>query len=127
MSNASLKGSTNQFEDVRMNIADRNINALQSLTSHFTQSENAALTYTVNYASTLATDTISTSTWSSEDTGVTIASDTSTTTTASARLSGSPGAYAVINKIVTAAGDTIERTIKLTVTANEGSAGEDYE
>ncbi|MEN8171408.1 MAG: hypothetical protein ABFS03_00860 [Chloroflexota bacterium] len=39
------------------------------------QTENGALTYTINYAAELDTDTISTSTWSSEDSGLTIANE----------------------------------------------------
>ena len=82
------------------------------------QSENAALTYTINYAAELDTDTISTSTWSSEDSGVTIANDANTTTQATVRLSGDVGRYRVVNKIVTAAGDTMERYIDLRIVDN---------
>lgn len=83
------------------------------------QTENAAETYTVNWAAELDTDTISTSTWSTEDSGATIANEANTTTTASARLSGDVGRYRIINKIVTAAGDTMERYIDLTVMEND--------
>ena len=85
------------------------------------QHENAAITYTVNYAAELDTDTISTSTWSSEDSGVTIANEANTTTQASCRLSGNIGCYRVVNKIVTAAGDTIERYVDLRIRDNSKS------
>jgi hypothetical protein len=82
------------------------------------QNENAAITYTVNYAAEIDTDTISTSTWSSEDSGVTIANEANTTTQASCRLSGDTGCYRVVNKIVTAGGDTLERFIDLRIRDN---------
>ena len=83
------------------------------------QSENSELTYTVDYATELDTDTISTSTWTSEDSGVTIANEANDTQTASARLSGDTGRYRIVNKVVTAAGDTYERYIDLIIYENE--------
>ena len=83
------------------------------------QTEDSAETYTVNWAAELDTDTISTSAWSAEDSGVTIANEANTTTTTSARLSGSPGRYRIINKITTAAGDTMERYLDLIVMEND--------
>lgn len=100
----------------------RTVNALRYSETPFHQSENAALTYTVNWAGVLDTDTISTSTWSCEASSVTIAGEANTTTTASARLSASaPGTYRVVNKIVTAAGDTDERVVVLMVAYNDES------
>lgn len=84
------------------------------------QSENSAILYTWNWSSDLPTSvTVSSSTWTSEDSNVTIANTANTTTTASARLSASsPGRYRVVNKVVTSAGDTRERIIYLVVKAN---------
>lgn len=83
------------------------------------QTEDSAITYTWNWAAELDTDTISTSSWTSEDSGVTIANEANDTQTASARLSGDTGRYRVINKIVTAAGDTMERYIDLIINEND--------
>jgi hypothetical protein len=110
-----------------VNISNRIINAIQWAEASFTQSENSALTYTINYAAILQSDTIATSTWSCKSTGVTIVNETNTTSITSAKLSGTPGQYNVLNTIATAVGDTIECTVKLTIAANEGSAGKDYE
>lgn len=82
------------------------------------QTENAALTYTVNWAAELDTDTVSSSTWSSEDSGITIANEANTTTETSCRLSGSTGRYRIVNKVVTANGDTIERYVDLSIIDN---------
>ena len=80
------------------------------------QKENEALTYTVNWAAELAGDTIATSTFTSEDSGITIANSANTTTQTSARLSGDPGRYRVVNKItLTTSGDTMECFIDLTI------------
>ncbi len=90
------------------------------------QTENAANTYTVNWSAQLGTDTISTSTWTSEDSGVTIANEANDTLTASCRLSGDIGRYRIVNKIVTAAGDTDERYIELTIKDNTRLWTNDY-
>ncbi len=90
------------------------------------QTENAAKTYTVNWSAQLGSDTISTSTWTTEDSAVTIANESNTTTSASCRLSGDVGRYRVVNKIVTAAGDTDERYIDLTVKDNTRIYRDDY-
>ena len=82
------------------------------------QTENAALTYTINYAAELDTDTVSSSTWSSEDSGVTIANDANTTTQTSCRLSGDTGRFRVVNKVVTTNGDIYERYIDLRIIDN---------
>lgn len=105
---------------------NRTLNALTNLRICFTQGENAAVTYTVNWAGFLDTDTIATSTWVSEDSGLTIASEANTTTEATARLSGSVGRFRAVNKIVTAAGDTYERYVEVTVKDNSSGYAWDY-
>lgn len=95
-----------------MNITDRIVNARQHTRASFTQAENASLPYTINY-SHIAPDTISTSTWNGN--GATVTNTSKTDNTTSATLSGLPGKYQVINKIVTAAGITDERIISLTI------------
>ena len=92
------------------------------------QTENADQTYTVNWATELDTDTISSSDWTSEDNGVTITNKANTTTQASCRLSGDVGRYRVVNKIVTAGGDTMERYINLEIMDNDYyvDTGSDY-
>lgn len=82
------------------------------------QLENEAETYTMNWAGELDTDTISSDTWTTED-SLTIANESNTTTTSVCRLSASnPGSYRVVNQIVTANGDTLERIIDLYVKDN---------
>lgn len=81
---------------------------------------------TINWAGELDTDTISTSTWTAENSGSTIANEASTNTTASARLSGTPGAYLFTNKITTAAGDTREQQIEVQVLKNDRAIVRDY-
>ena len=90
------------------------------------QNENAAITYTINYAAELDTDTVSTSTWSCEDSGITIASESNTTKLTSARLSGDVGQYRIVNKVVTTAGDTIERYVDLIIKDNSKHFYPDY-
>lgn len=110
-----------------MNSSDRNINALQHTTAAYQQSENASLNYTFNYASVLQTATISASVWSSTANGVTISATSNTTNTATAKLSGSPGQYKVVNKITTSGGETIERIISLQIVSNDEDGSGDYE
>lgn len=93
----------------------------------FSQLENEAITYTINYAGLLDTDTISTSTWTAETTGLTIASTANTTTTATARLSGTSGEYLATNKIVTAAGDTRQQQVLIRVVDNQEAFISDYQ
>ncbi len=92
------------------------------------QNENEAVRYTINWAGDLDTDTISSDTWTNEDGGLTIAAESNTTTTSICRLSsGSPGKYRIECKIVTAAGDSLERVIELHVASNSpGSDLSDY-
>ena len=104
----------------------RTINALSSLRIIFSQLENEAKTYTVNWAGFLDTDTVSTSAWSSEDSALSVENETNTTTSASARLSGDPGRYRAVNKITTAAGDTHERFVDVLIRDNTLGYIDDY-
>jgi len=97
---------------------DRTLQALSQDRLKAAQNENAELTYSVNWGPQIDTNTISTSTWTSED-GATIASEANTTLTTSATLSGSVGCYRVVNKITTSDGQTDERIIVLTILDND--------
>ena len=103
-----------------------NIQSLQP-NAIFRQQENEAILRTVNWAGELDTDTISTSTWTAENSGSTIASEANTTTTTSARLSGTPGRYLFTNKITTAAGDTREHQVEVEVLNNDRNLVNDYQ
>ena len=76
--------------------------------------------FTIDWAATLAesspADTISTSAWS-KDTALVIDSDSNTTTTATVWVSGgTDGTYTnLVNRVTTAAGRTLDRTIVLLV------------
>lgn len=96
-----------------MNITDRTINPLRTLTDHFEQIETATLPYTINYAAMLNGDTISDSTWTAN--GNLAITDSSTDTAATATVSGSPGCYTLTNTITTAAGIVDSRSIRLTI------------
>ena len=106
----------------------RVLNALSHRQLSFVQEENAALTYTVNWAALLDTDQVSTSTWTAEDSGLTIANENLTTDYTTARLSGDVGRYRAVNKIVTTNGDTHERYINVTIKDNTNgyAQGNDY-
>lgn len=104
----------------------RTLNAIQSQCLRCTQAENSAMTYTVNWAALLDTETVSTSTWTAEDSGLTIANEANTTQETSARLSGDPGRYRATNKVVTSSGDTHERYIDLTILDNDAGYTDDY-
>ena len=77
---------------------------------------NAVLDYTLNWFEYLDGDTISTSTWT-VPAGITKNSESNTTTAATVWLSsGTDGTdYDVYNRIVTAAGRTDDRTIRIRV------------
>lgn len=187
---------------------NKTLNALIQRAGKFVQAENAEITYTVNWAAYLETGAVSTSTWTAEDSGLTIANTsaepllaaTVTNLTASgtgirtetanaggagvgdwlaltmdngtveyreitsaspggsntvfsfatplgsqsssgnavsffssltvretsARLSGSPGSYRAVNKIVTLDGDTYERYVDLTIKDNSSGYQSDY-
>lgn len=101
--------------------------AVKNTRQVFDQSENSAITYTVDWGGLLDTDTISTSTWTAETSGITIASAANTTTQATARLSATPGSYLITNKIVTAAGSTREQQIVIRVSNNQDFEQGDYQ
>lgn len=76
----------------------------------------------------MGSDTISTSTWTAEQSGVTISGQAISANVTTATLMADVGVYTVVNKIVTAAGLTDERIIELAVTDNNEftSRSEDY-
>jgi hypothetical protein len=82
----------------------------------FSKDPSAVLNYTIDWSKWLASDTISTSIWT-PDTGITVNSNTKTSTTTTVLLSGGTLGtdYNVVNRIVTAAGLTDERTISIQV------------
>ena len=72
---------------------------------------DSVLDYTVDWSRWLGSDTISTSAWTVD--GITKDSDSSTTTTTTIWVSGGNSPYgSATNKIVTAGGRTVERTIR---------------
>jgi len=96
----------------------RTLQALSQDRLKTVQNENSVLTYSVNWGPQIDTNTISTSTWTSED-NITIAGEANTTLTASATLSGGVGTHRVVNKITTSDGQTDERIIILTILEND--------
>jgi len=92
----------------------------------FEQGENAAITYTVNWIGRLGSNTISSSTWTRENSGSMVANEANTTQKASARLSGSAGIYLLTNKVVLDNGDTMEYQFKLRVNDNDLGITTDY-
>ena len=90
------------------------------------QQENAARTRTINWSSRIGSDTISSSTWTAETSGLTIANEANDTTTTSARFSATPGRYLVTNKVVLAGGDTEEFQLVIEVMNNDRSLISDY-
>ena len=85
----------------------------------FIKDPSDVLDYVINWAAQLTqdgSDTIATSTWT-VPTGITQASESETTTAATIWLSGGTAGtdYDCVNKIVTAASRTYERTITIKV------------
>jgi len=82
----------------------------------WTKDADATLDYTIDWEDWLGTDTVSSSTWTS-DSGITIDSSTNTATTTTVWLSGgTAGAtYAVNNRIVTIGGRTEDRQLHILV------------
>lgn len=78
----------------------------------FRKDPDAVLDYTVDWGAWLDGDTIATSDWVVPD-GITEDAATNTTTSATIWLSGGTegAAYRIVNRIVTAAGRTDDRTI----------------
>ena len=86
----------------------------------FRKDPNSVLDYKIDWTNWLAytspADTISTSSWTA-DSGITIDSSSKTTRKATVWLSGGTvgGEYEVTNRIVTAAGRTVDRSIWISV------------
>jgi len=78
---------------------------------------DAVLDYVADWANWLKGDTISTSSWTTENDGITIDSDSNTTTIATVWLSsGTEGTdYKVVNRIVTTAGRTKDQTLMMRI------------
>lgn len=85
--------------------------------SEFIKDPDAVLDYTVDWATWLGTDTISTSSWPVIPAGITKDSDTNSTTIATIWLSGGTigETYQLTNRIVTAGGRTDDRTITINI------------
>lgn len=72
------------------------------------------LDYQIDWSAALGTDTIASSTWTA--TGYTINSNSFTPTTTTVWLAGGPaGVNKITNRITTAGGRTIERSVQQTV------------
>jgi hypothetical protein len=85
------------------------------MVAHFYQDLDEIVTRTLDWSDDLNGSTISTSTWT-VPTGLTNVTDTSSTTTASIRLSASAtGTYTVLNTITTAAAETLQVGVTVTV------------
>ncbi len=82
----------------------------QGLSSYW-QDKDEVVARTIDWTRWLDGDTISTSTWTA--TGITIDSSANTTTSATVTLSAAAGVTDVVNTIVTAAGRTEQRTIRI--------------
>jgi hypothetical protein len=78
----------------------------------FLKDPNAVLDYVNDWSDWLGTDTIVTSTWTAP-TGITVDSNAKTDTSTTVWLSGGTTGitYSVVNRIVTAAGRTEDRTL----------------
>lgn len=105
---------------------NRTLQARQRKSQMFEQQENAEILYAVNWNAELDTDTISSSTWTEETSGATLADETNTTTSASVRVSGDRGQHLITNKIVTTNGDTMERQLIVKVLDNDIGVTSDY-
>ena len=76
----------------------------------------SVLDYGFDWSDWLDADTIDTSVWTADD-GITIDSESETTTTTTVWLSGGTAGktYRLVNKVVTTAGRTEERTLNVTL------------
>lgn len=74
------------------------------------------LDYILDWTDRLGTDTVATSTWT-VPTGITQNSDSATTTTTTIWLQGGTEgeSYSFVNRVVTAAGRTMDQTVRLKV------------
>ena len=107
-----------------MNLSDRTINPLTTRRAVFQQQENATLPYSIDYTAMLNGDAITASTWACRD-AITITPSLNGQV-ASGKISGKAGNYTIVNKIITASGQTDERLIVLTIRANDGGVQGDY-
>ncbi len=82
------------------------------MTCNYVKDPASVLDYTVDWADYLVSDTISTSTWT-VPAGITLDSQSNTATTTTVWLSGGTHntAYTATNKVTTAGGRTVERSI----------------
>jgi len=87
-----------------------------TIDDEFVKDPDAILDYTVDWSEWLDTDTIASSDWEVPS-GMSEQSSSNTTLTATVWLSGgtTDNTYAVVNRIVTAAGRTDDRTIYIRV------------
>lgn len=83
----------------------------------FEKDPDGKLDYQNNWEVELRSDTISSSEWEVEDSGITIESETNTTTTATVVVSGGEDGndYVIVNKIELASGNEDARRIKFKV------------
>lgn len=102
---------------------NRVLNALQFFEITVRHHQGAKPTYTVQWSSTLPTGvTISTSTWSTEQSNLTISNEANDNDTASARFSASSaGEYLAVNKITDSSGDIDERWLTLIFSSDSTS------
>lgn len=99
---------------------NRELNALQFKRIRVSHLENATPFYTVKYGAVLGSATISTSSWTTNNSNLSITNKTKTNTTAAAKFTASaPGIYTAINKITDSDGEDIERIITFVFNSNE--------
>lgn len=101
-----------------MALTDTSFNAIYSALFSVRQPENAKLKYTINWHGAMDSSTISSSTWTTEDSGITISDQANTTTEASCKVTGDPGSYRIVNKVTLADGDIDERIIDVRIIDN---------
>ena len=98
---------------------NRDLNALQFQKITVRTHENATPFYTVRYGALLGSATISTSTWTTNSSNLSITEKTRTNTTAVAKFTAShPGTYRTINQITDSDGEILERTIIIVFESN---------
>lgn len=85
----------------------------------FTKPATGVLDYRFDYETWLNGDTISTSSWTVPDGGITVETDANTTTTATAWISGGEvgRVYRLVNTIETAGGRTNTQVMHISVVA----------
>jgi hypothetical protein len=87
--------------------------------STFTKDPDDVLDYVRDWAAVLDGDTITTSTWTVLDAGITVNSDERTTTKATVWISGGTlgQTHRVVNRITTAGGRTLRKTFRFRIRA----------